>query len=383
MCSSAPPDMSAAIRVAEQQNQLGRDTLNWYKQKDAEEQPMREQLNTRALSVADQQLALMETSNGMANEYADLDRTVFRPLKEGIVSDAVNYNTETRRNDAATAAMADTDIAFKKTNEATARALAANGINPGSTRAMSVMQGQGADQAVARAAAARAARQKIETTAHGMKMDAASLGANLASNSATAAQTALAAGNGAVTNAATPLTQSRLSTQMVGEGMKTAIDANSSSGNILTNVAGIQQKANEDNAMWGALGSTAGAYMAYRSDQDLKTGISEVSDEEALEAVNATPVKKWKYDPAKMAKAGIEIPEGAEGENIGPMAQDVNATMGEEAAPGGTKLNPITMNGVNMKAIQAVDKKVMKLTNELSKLSQLIASGRVQAGAQA
>ena len=65
-----------------------------------------------------------------------------------------------------------------------------------------------------------------------------------------------------------------------------------------------------------------------------------------------------------MAKEGIPIPADATGENTGPMAQDANATMGEQAAPEGKKINLISMNGKTMAAIQALDKKV----NQLAKM---------------
>ena len=63
-----------------------------------------------------------------------------------------------------------------------------------------------------------------------------------------------------------------------------------------------------------------------------------------------------------------------EGEQTGPMAQDVAATMGEEAAPGGKKINLVAMNGKTMAAVQALDKKV-------DRLASMIAGGRLQAGA--
>jgi hypothetical protein len=47
------------------------------------------------------------------------------------------------------------------------------------------------------------------------------------------------------------------------------------------------------------------------------------------------------------------------------MAQDVNRTMGEKAAPGGTSLDPITMNGINMAATAALARKVDHLERKL------------------
>ena len=100
------------------------------------------------------------------------------------------------------------------------------------------------------------------------------------------------------------------------------------------------------------LGGAGAAMMA--SDVRLKTDIKGMNPDAALKAINKTPVSKWKYRSDSAANdGGIE--------HTGPMAQDVNATMGDEAAPNGTAIDLITMNGVNMAAIQALSKKVDRL----------------------
>lgn len=380
MSSPDAPNTDGMNASAVQNSQVAADTLAWYKEKDKRDQPMQQKLADKAYEVADQQLASSKTNDALAADYANYNKTTFRPLEQGIVADAQDYDTPEKRNAAATAAMADTNKAFAQTNEATARRLAANGVDPGSTRAMSVMQGQDVNQAVANAGAAFNARKGVETVGYARKMDAASLGRGLASSQATSAQVALTAGNNSVANANAPLTASNQGAAAFSGGMNTVTNANQSAGNLYGQVAGIQNAANaNDAAQWSALGNVAGqmgaAYIT-KSDENCKTDIEPVSDEEALAATNATPVKKWKYDPAKMAAEGVPIPADAAGENIGPMAQDVNKTMGDKAAPGGKELNLITMNGIAMKSIQALDKKV-------SKLAKMIEGGKIKAGVAA
>lgn len=379
MCSDAP-DTSGMNAAAVQSAQISADALAWYKEKDAADRPRQEKLAEKAHEVADQQLASSKANDALAADYANYNKTTFRPLEQGIVADAAAYDTPQKRQAAADSAMADTNMAFDKTNEANARTMAANGINPGSTRAMAVQEGQGVDQAVANAGAAFKARQGVEAVGRGMKMDAASLGRGLPSAQATSAQVAITAGNNAVANTAAPITAANQSTNANGQGFGTAIQGQQAAGNLYGQQAQII--ASKDDAMWGALGQVGGAAMSKYSDETLKTDITNMSDEEALAATNDTPVKKWKYDPAKMAAAGIPMEAEDHGEQIGPMAQDVNATMGEQAAPEGKKLNMVTMNGVNMKSIQAVDKKVVALTKQVSSLAAMIRGGSVQAGAQ-
>ena len=378
------PDNSGMNRAAEGNAKVAADTLSWYKEKDAANKPMQDKLANKAYEVADQQLASSKANDALAADYANYNKTTFRPLEQGIVAEAAAYDTPQKRQAAADSAMADTNMAFSRTNEANARTMAANGINPGSTRAMAVQDGRGVDQAVANAGAAFKARQGVETIGAARKMDAASLGRGLASSQATSAQLALTAGNNAVANTGAPITAANASTSVNGQGFGTAIQGNNSAGNLYGQAAQIQNTANSSSdALYGAFGQMGGAAISKYSDETLKTDITDMSDEEALAATNDTPVKKWKYDPAKMAARGIPMEHEDLGEQIGPMAQDVNATMGEQAAPEGKKLNMVTMNGVNMKSIQAVDKKVVALTKQVGSLASMIRGGAVQAGARA
>lgn len=87
------------------------------------------------------------------------------------------------------------------------------------------------------------------------------------------------------------------------------------------------------------------------SDEDIKENFKKFSGKSALEAIKKTIISAWNY------KSG----EGDSGSHVGPMAQDVNENMGENAAPGGKKIDLITMNGVLMSAIQELDKQQKKI----------------------
>lgn len=372
---------AAAVANAE----VARETLAWYREKDASDKPMKQKLADVAYEVADQQLKSSKANDALAADYADYNKTTFRPLEQGIVADAKNYDTPEKRNAAATAAIADTNKAFAQTNDAAARRLAANGVDPGSTRAMSVMQGQDVNQAVANAGAAFNARKGVETVGYARKMDAASLGRGLASSQATSAQVALSAGNNSVNNANAPLSASNAGAAAYAQGMNTVTNANQSAGNLYGSQANIQQAGGGGggldalgNVVGQFAGSTAGSakIAGWLSDENMKEDITTASPEQALKEVTDTPVSKWKYAPSKLAEAGIPMGPEMEGEHTGPMAQKVNATMGEEAAPGGKKIDLISMNGKSMLAIQALDKKI-------TKLAKMIEGGKIKAGVAA
>lgn len=80
------------------------------------------------------------------------------------------------------------------------------------------------------------------------------------------------------------------------------------------------------------------------SDIRAKKGISKFDPRQALENIKNTKIFNWMYKKGK----------GDEQAHVGPMAQDVNAVMGEEAAPGGTSIDLVSLNGNNMAAIEAL-----------------------------
>ena len=104
-------------------------------------------------------------------------------------------------------------------------------------------------------------------------------------------------------------------------------------------------------------GSAAGSakIASFLSDKNTKKNIKPLSDTAALKAVKATPVSSWRY------KDG----QGDGGAHVGPMAQNVRKTMGETAAPGGKQIDLISMNGISMAAIAALDKKVGRLERRI------------------
>jgi len=87
------------------------------------------------------------------------------------------------------------------------------------------------------------------------------------------------------------------------------------------------------------------------SDIHKKNKITDI-DFSALDAMRRTPVKSYHF---KTAKTGIDASQNV----TGPMAQDVNKTMGDDAAPGGTTLDLLNMNGIAMQAIKELDANVI------------------------
>lgn len=83
------------------------------------------------------------------------------------------------------------------------------------------------------------------------------------------------------------------------------------------------------------------------SDKDIKNKFSSFNAQFALDGVKRSPVTSWKYqsDPSEDPK------------KVGPMAQDLYKNFGDYVAPGGKEVNLVSMNGINMAAIQGLAQK--------------------------
>lgn len=378
---SAADALDAQRRAADNVYALGEDSLDFQKQQYSDGQAARDTAAATANQVSQAQLQAQTQANQTAADYEAYRKTTFQPLEEGIVSDAEGYDTPEKRANAAVMARADVDAGFARTQDAQSRALAASGVNPSSARSIAALGGSDIEQAKAGAGASYLARKGVEDTATAMKLNAASLGRNLPANQNAATQTGVQAGTAAVTSATSPVTIQQNSGAGVQSGYNAAIGATTASGQLDGSNAALQAQSNNANsAAWNSLGSVLGSYFA-SSDENVKTGIKPVGDDEALEAVNATPVKKWNYKPSAMAASGLPMDDGSQ--HVGPMAQDVNANMGDAVAPGGKKIDLVSMNGINMKAVQAVDKKVDRLAKEVTSIAAMLRSGKFQAGARA
>ena len=362
MCSDAP-DMSGTNRAAEANAALSKESLDFYKSVYAEQAPERAKAAALNEQVSTAQLASMKQNDAISKDYYDYQAGTFRPMEKSIVADAQNYDTTARRDEKAAGAMADVGTQAAATQQAQARTMQRMGVNPGSAKYVGMQNEISMNEAAAKAGAASAARNQVETQGYARKMDAVNLGRNLASNQATSAGVAMNAGNSAVNNAGQTMAQANQAASMMGNGFNTAIQGNNSAGQLYSTAAQAQGK---DSGVMGALGAVAGAYvgspaggkaignMFATSDKNAKEDIKPVSDEQALEAVEKTPVSNWNYKPG-MADGG---------NHTGPMAQDVNKTMGESVAPGGKQIDLVSMNGITMASVAALSRKVDKLAKQ-------------------
>lgn len=354
MGGSDAPDFSGQNAAALKQADLSAEQLAWAKQIYADSAPDRANATKRANDISDAQLAAMKKQSALTDDYAKYQSDTFRPLEKGIVADAQGYDTQARRDAAAGAALADVENTLATQRGATVREMERKGVNPSSGAAMSLANSMDLGAAALKSKAAGDARTRVETMGAARKMDAASLGRNLPSSQATSAGLALTQGNASAGNAQVGSGMAAQGAQILNAGYSGAQAGLAGAANTYGNINNLQQRiqANNsanDSATMGALGQVAGAL--FLSDKRAKRNVKPVSGKTSLKAIRKIPVSKWKY------KDGA----GDGGSHVGPMAQDVRASLGDAAAPGGTAIDPISMHGHALGAIKELDKRMLRL----------------------
>jgi hypothetical protein len=262
MCSSSP-DMTAANTAAAASAKTGEDALSWYKQMYADSAPDRAAASADAHAVSAAELQQMQEQGRIASDYDQYNRTTFRPLEQGIVSEANNFDTEAKRSELAGKALADVNQNFGSARAQEGRQMARLGVNPADGAYAAEATQRGNAEALAGAGAETKARSDAMLLGHAMKMDAASLGRNLPSNQVAAAQSSINAGNASAYNAGLPLSQQQQQAAMMGAGYGYGIQGNQVAGNLYGNIANVQTGVNNsNNATAGGLGAAAGTVAA-------------------------------------------------------------------------------------------------------------------------
>lgn len=270
-------------------------------------------------------------------------------LQDTLVTDAQKFNTEDRANELAGAAMGDVNTAFTNAREQNDSNLAHMGVDPNSGRALATRNATSIAQAAALAGAATGART-------GARMEGRAL-TDRATN-ALAGYPAMAAG---ASGAGAGFGANGLTLANQGlAGMNSGYGAGATvAGQMGSNAAGMYgkqadyklnaDKANNNDALWGAAGKVAGALIL--SDKKAKKNIKKTSTKASLAAFKKMPVSNWNY------KKGL----GDGGNHTGPMAQDVRKGLGDSVAPGGKMIDMISMAGHQINAIKELDKRLSKV----------------------
>ena len=336
------------VAIAEEAQAVSRQELARARERDARFDPVYERLLA-------QQEAQGQQGAAFSAEELNRYRTVTRPLQDQVVADANSWDSADGIARATGAAAATVQGQYDAARDSSARTMGAMGVDPGSGRGIQGGVDDANSLALMKAGAVNTTTDARKQQGIALRGQAAGMMTGTAGTGLQASQLAVGANNAA---SAVPGTQTGVynaSMQPALQYSGSAMTGNTAAGNMLNQQYSNQVSANS--AKLGAIGSIAGIgarlaqpYMP-TSDVNMKENIAPVDGDEAVDALRKVPVSQWDY------KQG----EGDGGTHVGPMAQDVNAAMGEQAAPGGKKIDLISLNGMNMAAIKALDARLAKL----------------------
>jgi hypothetical protein len=262
----------ATYESAKLQQESAKEYLDFQKQQYADMKPLADAISQAQLDTMKQQMTIADSNEKRASEYSDYEKATYRPLEKQIVEDANNFDTEAKREELARKGIADVSMAYEAQRKQALDTLSRYGINPNSNRFAainaSLSQGEAADQA----GAATNARTNAEQLGYARKLDAASLGRNLASNASTAYGIATSAGSSSVGAGTSALNTAQAPGAALGSAygsysnqMGNASNSYYGAGNLYGQGYKIaaQQQATNDAALAGLVGMGTKAAIGY------------------------------------------------------------------------------------------------------------------------
>lgn len=334
--------------------------------------------------VASNTAAQNQETQQAADQYSNY-KQYFQPLEGQYATEAGDYNSDARKEQAAQTAEGQVGTAYDTARAQQQDQLQAGGVQAGSGKALALNNALNLQEATAKAGAANTARTNVENTGLSLQGNAVNIGRGLPTASlqaSGAAQSSGQAAQGAVSGAsgltAAPLTTS---TPAFTTGINGLIGYNQ-----------LQQGAASANqGFFGDLiGAGASAYGMYKSSKALKTTISRVDGKEAVAGLvagggSADPKQTVKSGGSpvggkqaldglcsgKMPVDGWKYHDGVEdsGDHVGPYAEDVHRAFGDKVAPGGKAIDIGAMSHVNGAAIAQLSKQVLAMKRELKALA--------------
>lgn len=267
----SPPDTNpgmiasaqASERVGMAQVDLAKESLAFYKAQYEELKPLFEQITSS-------QLETDASTRRQAEEYYNDYKTTYRPVEQKMVKDALEYNTDAKREELASTASADVGQAFGIARGQQNRQLAAAGLRPDSNRFAALNNNLLVQEALGKAGAQNKARTDAEAIGYARLQDATALGKGLPGNSTTAYGVSLNAGNSASANANASYASMNQGYSTAMQGYGGATSAFGTAGNIYGQefngrMQGYQAKQEAAGGFWKGVGSLAGqvgaAYM--------------------------------------------------------------------------------------------------------------------------
>lgn len=336
---SAPKPDPAMTQIAQDQMQLSREALDWYRSiYERDLKPAQEQDQAMRQQLIQQFLTDSALQREFAREQQDYYRQNVRPLGEQVMRDAQNFDSDeniARRQGIAGAAVTQ---AFSNAREQENRNLSRFGVNPNSGKFADINARLANQEALGVAGARTGAAFDTEREAAARRSNAFAQMQGLPQQTAAFYGLSNQSLNSASGNSLAGLEGMRANAGFGGMGFNVAGGLNSSAANIFGQRFNAEQ-AGFDSRMrlLAGLGQAAGTAVGmYASSKDLKEGKKPVKDGKALRGIKELDIDSWNY-------------KGDPEPHVGPYAEDFKREFGLGT---GKAISVQDAIGVTMKAVQ-------------------------------
>jgi hypothetical protein len=279
--NSSPPDYGPLAQASKEAAQimadLGRDQMHFAEKQYNEAKPY-------LTAIADTQKSMMDEQLRQGQDYYNYQVETFRPVEQGLVADAQEFNTQAYQDRMSRQAALDANRAFGVTRAANERAMASMGVNPNSGKYQALAQQAQLGLAAQRAGAMTNARERATDMGWARRMDVTGLGRNLPGASTAAYGSAAGAGNAAGANFQQPGAAMQGAMQgahgTIGQGQQMKVQGLSNVLNAQTQYAVASQNNSSE-----VFGTVAGGLMQWgmASDRRLKEHIVLVGRDDTLD----------------------------------------------------------------------------------------------------
>lgn len=370
--SAPPPDPqvgAAAMRNA----QTAKDQLDFTKQQYADEKAYTDSLMPMVKHLLTGQSENFDLTNSLAKKSNDEYEQTFRPIETQFAGEAEEAGTPGMQDAMAGRAGADVQTAIDTQRNATDAALASEGVNPNSSRFVAANRANDILGAAAQAGAETNARLAERDRGLTLQQNAVSIGRGLPAQAIQSVQSSNQSAGGALGTAQTPFNMNMAAGQQFISGTNASVNSNTSAASILNNqyaneieAAKVNQTAGKGfgslasiglKAVGAGMGAASGggwaAALGVLSDESVKTDKRPFSGKEAIKAIKAMRVERWRY------KDGV----ADAGEHVGTYAQDFAKATG---IGDGKSIDVISALGVTQAAVKALIEKVDRMPKHSS-----------------
>lgn len=260
---SSSPDPQVG-KAALMQAKTGEDWLTFSREAYAEAQKRQDVTDALSNQVTTQQLEDMRKASSRSDSEWERYNSLFKPVEDRMVSDALNYDTPEAQAKAAAEAKADVMSNASQAQEQNTRQMASMGIDPRSGRFAGVDRANDLSTALASAGAQNNAREQVKATGMALREGVANFGKGATATAAQQVGLGLNAGNSASNNALAADASSRANTNIMAQGFQGAQQGYAGQANTLSqqrqqNIAAQQGNQQANGAAISGIVGLAGA----------------------------------------------------------------------------------------------------------------------------